>query len=144
MSCRGLTGRTSWFVNVRGKVWRVSVCTACTSSEELADRQHALERGRKKPIKIRSSAGNTLCSQLADARKSSYLLPGCYHVLLILYPTYREPWGWEAACHLRLSWPASPGLLLLHGQTRLPYYPEGITSGSVAPFKYRTMPGDLI
>jgi len=46
MSYEGLTGRTSCFVNVRGKVWKVSACTS-TSLEELADRQHALEWGKK-------------------------------------------------------------------------------------------------
>lgn len=41
--------------------------------------------GAEKDIKIRWSESNILCSQTADARKSSCLLPGCHHVLLILH-----------------------------------------------------------
>lgn len=47
----GLTGRTSCFVNVSDKVWRVSACTACPSAEELPKKQHALEVGQKKTSK---------------------------------------------------------------------------------------------
>lgn len=48
MSYCGLTGRISCFVNVSDKVWRVSACTACPSAEELPEKQHALEWGRKR------------------------------------------------------------------------------------------------
>lgn len=92
MSYCGLTGRTSCFVNVSDKVWRVSACTACPLLRSCLRSSMPLS-GAEKDIKIRWFENNILCSQTGDARKSSCLLPGYYCVLLILHPAYREPCG---------------------------------------------------
>lgn len=100
--------------------------------------------GAEKDIKIRWSGSSILCSQTADARRSSCLLPGCHHVLLIPHPACHKPCGWAVLCHLWLGRAASPDLLFLQPQAQLSYCPQGTTSGGVAPFTYKTMPRDLV
>lgn len=69
---------------MRGKVWRVPVFSLWEAGWQAACPLSMTEKKNK--IKFRSSAGSTLRSQLTDARKSSYFIPGCYHLLLSLYP----------------------------------------------------------
>lgn len=89
--------------------------------------------GAGKNLKIRSFAANIFRSWLQMQGKWALLWITSYFVSSL-------PWTLRVRqCPpLWQSWPASPGLFLLHPQTWFPSYPGGITSGS------RIMSGDLI